>query len=449
MHRFLRAAVTVAVLTVAAASFAQVDLSPLFAAPTQQELDALTADWAGRLPTPTNFTVERTDVFAGYTVSAVSHEIEGFTHFGAVRYPLDFTPGGRFPVLVLLHGGFDGLTLDYLVNFDKDFPGGCLRDSFIVVAPTFRSEALNLDPIIGFRFSGGDPSPFDRDCDDTMALLTAVLLNTPEADPGYVVTLGGSRGGNVAYHLALRDPRIRRTAVRYGPTDFFLDHVRHGAQEKLDTGVTDDTLGEKVADSIAGPWLAGALTLAEARRELIRWSPALRLSGTEPFQIHHGEFDTTVPIAHSALVDSLMRAKGATPPDFVYYVYPLGGHTPSSLTGHEVLVEEYLCGLPTLTDVGSLPSVPRSLRGAPNPFTDATELSTRRDDKDAGAAPVVDITDMRGRLVRSLLLAARDGRWSNRWDGRDAAGRSVAVGLYFAVERGTPPSSSLKLLRLR
>ncbi|MBK6899813.1 MAG: hypothetical protein IPH09_11260 [bacterium] len=188
-------AIACSMLTAAAAPVAaQTDLSALFAPPPPAEVAAVAQDWAGRLPTPTDWKVVRTGVddATGFTVQAVSHEIEGFTHYGGLRYPRLWTQQGRFPVLVLLHGGFDGLTLDFLVNFDANFPAAAFADSFLVVAPTFRSEPLNGGQPLGIRISGGEPSPFDRDCDDTMALLTAVLLNIPQADPGYVVVLGAA-----------------------------------------------------------------------------------------------------------------------------------------------------------------------------------------------------------------------------------------------------------------
>ncbi len=446
--------VFLAVVLSVAAAMAQTDLSALFAPASPAEIAMVGQDWAGRLPTPTNWNVVRTgvDPATGYSVQAVSHEIEGFTHYGGLRFPRLWQPQGRFPVLVLLHGGFDGLTLDFLVNFDQDFPGTALADSFLIVAPTFRSEPLNGGEPLGMRISGGEPSPFDRDCDDTMALLTAVLLNIPQADPGYVVVLGGSRGGNVAYHLALRDPRVRRTAIRYAPTDFFMDHVRLSAQERLDTGSTEDSLGRELADLIAAPWLAGQLTLAQARHSLISWCVLPHLHAEVPLQIHHGELDVVVPILHSARADSVMTGKGATAPQYAYYVYPQGGHVPDSMLGHEQRVLDYLLGLPALTEVGAAPPRPSTLRGWPNPFEGGTTVALVGRDP-AGKtvlSPVeVAILDARGRVVRRLELVPDGADLSRRWDGRDADGRDVAAGVYYAVRRDRRGSAPLRLVRLR
>jgi acetyl esterase/lipase len=441
-------------LATAVAATAQTDLTALFAPATGAEVAAVAQDWDGRLPTPTNWKIVRAgvDSATGYAVQAVSHDIEGFTHYGGLRFPRDWQSQGRFPVLVLLHGGFDGLTLDFLVNFDRDFPGTSIADSFLVVAPTFRSEPLNGGEPLGIRTSGGEPSPFDRDCDDTMALLTAVLLNIPQADPGYVVVLGGSRGGNVAYHMALRDPRVRRTAIRYAPTDFFADHVRLSAQERLDTGVTGDSLGREVADMIAAPWLAGQLTLAQARHSLISWCVLPHLRAEVPLQIHHGELDVTVPILQSARADSVMTAGGAGAPQYVYYVYPQGGHVPDSLLGSEQRILDYLLDLPALTEVGAALPRPSALRCWPNPFAGGTTVALAVSDaggKDSWSGAQVEIRDVRGRLVRRLELTPDASVLSRRWDGRDAGGRDVATGVYYAVLRDRQETSPLKLVRLR
>lgn len=449
-------ALTIFVLLIAAAAPAagQTDLGPLFAAPSSQEISEVSLDWSHRQPTSAQWTMIRsgTDSGTGMQVAAFSQQIDGFTQYGALRYPTLWRPGGKYPVLVLLHGGFDGLTQDYLVNFDADFPGDGFRDSFLVVGPTFRGEPLNGDAALGYHLSGGAPSPFDHDCDDAMAVLTAVLQNVSGADASYVVVLGGSRGGNVAYHMAMRDPRVRRTAIRYGPTDFFLDHIRQGCQEMVDTGSTGDVLGMHVADDIAIPWLQGQLTLSEARHLLLAWSPALLLSGTVPLQIHHGELDDVVPIIQSATADSIMTAKGATSPDYAYYVYPLGGHTPTSLSGHEQRVLDYLTGLPTATGVGG--STPRAttLRASPNPFADETVLVLSgpfAGGKSAGDAPVLDIYDLRGRTVRTLPLGASAGAFAGRWDGRDAEGRRLPAGVYFAAPDGRAAGNALKIVRIR
>jgi len=446
-------AITATLCLTPLAASAQTDLSDLFAPPIQAEYDAVAADWAARDVTPSQYTVERTAASAGFDLAEVSHEIGGLTHYGVIRYPRHHQPGGKFPVLMLLHGGFDGLDLNFVLTFDEDYPSGCVADSFLVVAPVYRGEMLNGYGILPTRWSDGDPSPFDFDCDDTMALLTAVLDNEPTADGSRVTALGGSRGGNVAYHLALRDPRIRRTVVRYGPAEFRLEHVQTGAQEMADTGATGDRLGELVYEHIAGPWLAGEITLAKARHTLHCWNVVPFLEGDLALQVHHGAQDDVVPVTHSLVVDAVMTIKGAAAPEYDYFEYPNGSHSPHSLTGHESVTEDYLCTTPAATGVSGLAPAPLRLDAAPNPFTGAVELSataTAGAAKLLSATPGLVIYDTRGRHVRTLPLEARSAeRSAVNWDGRDASGRAAPAGVYFAAPAGGAAAAPLRLTRLR
>ena len=106
------------------------------------------------------------------------------------------------------HGGMVGMTANEVLNFDADYPTTHLADTYLVIAPTYRSEPFRGGAGLNGDTSSGDDSPFDYDADDSIALLTAVLANMPQADPDHIVQWGRSRGPNVAWHVALRDPRI-------------------------------------------------------------------------------------------------------------------------------------------------------------------------------------------------------------------------------------------------
>jgi hypothetical protein len=90
---------------------------------------------------------------------------------------------------------------------------------------------------------------------------------------------------------------------------------------------------------------------------------------------------------------------------------------------------------------------------APNPFrTDVCiQLADgRRSDQLAGdrrRAESVDIHDTAGRLVRRLAMPRSEGDSRVSWDGRDAAGREVASGIYYARIGGS--RQPLRLVKLR
>jgi hypothetical protein len=98
-----------------------------------------------------------------------------------------------------------------------------------------------------------------------------------------------------------------------------------------------------------------------------------------------------------------------------------------STTVHEIHIEFD----PTPTGIGPTPyarGVP--LESRPNPFNTTTQISF---DLETGGQVQLLIYDVKGRVVRSLVdteLVA--GPWSGTWDGRDASGRRLATGVYFA-----------------
>jgi hypothetical protein len=88
-----------------------------------------------------------------------------------------------------------------------------------------------------------------------------------------------------------------------------------------------------------------------------------------------------------------------------------------------------------------------ALAALPNPFTAESSIGLRLADPAAVRLTVHDVT---GRLVRTLLagvLPAGDHRV--RWDGRDAAGRTVAAGSYRVRFEGGGTVRGMQVIRLR
>jgi hypothetical protein len=125
-----------------------------------------------------------------------------------------------------------------------------------------------------------------------------------------------------------------------------------------------------------------------------------------------------------------------------------GPITVTNAAGTAQSVEDFvyvqITGLP---DVSGAPREVRLLANRPNPFASETDVlyETARE----GAVRIA-IFDVGGRRVATLVDGTRPaGRHSARWDGRDAAGRRVANGVYVVELRagGIVARRTLTLLR--
>jgi len=85
---------------------------------------------------------------------------------------------------------------------------------------------------------------------------------------------------------------------------------------------------------------------------------------------------------------------------------------------------------------------------APNPFNPSTTIRFRTGER----GPIrADIFDAEGRLVRTLFDGAtmEPGTYTAAWNGRDAAGRAAASGVYFLKLRGAGEAQARKLVLVR
>lgn len=325
---------------------AQVDLSTLFAPPTPAEVQAVHQDWASRTDVVTDFRVEAqyVDAGSGARFEIVSHVVDGFRHYGAIRYPERYLPGGKYPVLVTCHGGTSGVSVEEASNLLVHFPGQCVAEQFFLVIPSYRGELLNTSGVGAFQ-SEGSLSWADRDVDDTRALLSASLDHQADMDRARVSAWGISRGAAVALLLSIRDDRIRRVIDMFGFTDMSLPTMVGWVDAIINQGAPATGLGALLVDAVVAPYLAGTLTLAEARLAWLRRSPSYFVSALPPLQAHHGLQDNSVDVTHTqALLDAL-ASYGVPPSEAQGFYYPTGQHGLNSMPGHGPIVEPFLCAV--------------------------------------------------------------------------------------------------------
>ena len=303
----------------------EAELDALFAPPSEAEIDATSADWAGRDYSVAGVQValeeEISLVGTAADLRIVSHVVTGHRHYGAIVVPQGASEESLH-MLAYLHGGDGGVSVA-----DLQFVGlalGALRDSFVYVVPSYRSEPLRHDSLTWV--SEGASSHWDYDVDDVMALVSVAFESTPEAKPGSYSIIGGSRGGGVALLAGVRDERIERLVTFFGPTDFFDEWVREIVREaalRMPRGLP----GLAHLDStVVQPFIRGDVPRGEARMELVRRSSVLFAAGLPAVQLHHGTIDQTVSVSQAESLIEVMEALGRGPPDFEAFIYEGGGH---------------------------------------------------------------------------------------------------------------------------
>jgi dipeptidyl aminopeptidase/acylaminoacyl peptidase len=310
-------------------------LEGLFAPPTAAERETIKEEWRSSAPPP----VEQVRVEwekqepDGRRTLVISHLVGGARHYGAVRSPAH-GPEELLPLLVVAHGGDRGASGYHF------FRAGPLATDWIQVVPSFRSEPLFLSPFRIYR-SGGLANPWDGDVEDSMALVGAVLQTLPQADSTRIAVLGHSRGGGVALLMGIRDPRIKAVVSIAAPTDLFLPEVRRIAERGLRLPIRRLPGANYLADSVLFALRDGRTTVAEARLELLRRSPAWFAELLPPTQVHHGQQDGTVPFSHAARLEQLARhsRSGAK---LQMYSYPSGRHRTRTLDGAIRRAEHFL-----------------------------------------------------------------------------------------------------------
>ncbi len=310
-------------------------MTQLFASPTDNEIRSILADWQGRDVSPQGVTVVHTaPVTLGSTPATlriVRHRVAGADHYGAVIAPNNAAVKS-LPLLVFLHGGDDGIDVQGTVLLlGLGLPG--IENRFVYVMPSFRSEPLSFGSV-RYR-STGQPSPWDYDVDDALALVNVAASITPAADPERISVLGFSRGGGRGLPMGARDPRIDQIVEFFGPTDFFGPYVQRIAADAL-RGQPRKLPGlDYLNSAFIQPLKTGAVNLPTVRSELLRRSPVYFAERLPQVQVHHGAADSTVHVSQAEALIAAMDRIGRPNPSssFEGYIYPGGTHDPFTLSG--------------------------------------------------------------------------------------------------------------------
>lgn len=311
-----------------------VDLDALFAPPQATELQAVRDDWATRDVSVQNLEIVSQDTIAlGSNARGVyrivSHTVNGARHFGAIVVPVGAAPES-LPLVLYAHGGDDGDDLDFTIGL-LSLGLSSVIDQFVYVAPSFRSESIKLD---GMTYqSEADPSPWDYDVDDALALMNVALENTPEVDPTRIGVFGFSRGAAVGLLMGIRDPRIDLVVDFFGPTDFSAGDIQEITANALRGNLRTLPGLDFMNDTYIQPLKNGTISMAEARLGLIRRSAVNFAEDLPLVQIQHGEADETVSVEHGRNLEKRLQDLGRGPSEFESHFYPGAGHNPLEMVG--------------------------------------------------------------------------------------------------------------------
>ncbi len=321
---------------------AGVNLTEVFAEPTESEIQSVLGDWAGRTVSATNVSVIRTEAVTlngnPATVRIVSHDVGSLKHYGAV-VSADNLASGSTPILVYSHGGDDGVSVDnevlLLTSLFSD-----ISDRFVYVIPSFRDETLDFQ---GTEWqSEGPASPWDRDVDDALSLIEVAKQVEPGVDGERVAVLGFSRGAGVGMLMSARDPRIDGILDFFGPTDFFGPFVQDVTAEILQGQPRSLPGLDYLSDEFVIPYRDGLISLERIREELVRRSPAIFADRMARLQIHHGTADSIVPVSQAERMIVAMQQAGHLSPAFDSFLYEGGEHNPFTLEGSFPRARQFL-----------------------------------------------------------------------------------------------------------
>lgn len=272
--------------------------------PTSAQLREIQTLWAGRDLAAQNVTVfHRDDSNLIYELRIYQHVVGGRTHFGVVTIPKN-SPRTSFPVVLFA----DGLAQDNpTMDIARWVQGAQARlGQAVFVVPAFRGRTLIYNGI-SVNAAGDFCDAYDGATDDAIALLNVVEAAIPQADFSRVMARGGSRGGNTALLLAVRDPRVTVASAASAPVDFYRAEVaaRYGRQYRCQ--------------------FFDGKTAEEARRRMLASSP-LRfpiLPNVTRVYLDQGSADEVVPSWNAEEMAAQMRAQAV---NLEYHLYPGYGH---------------------------------------------------------------------------------------------------------------------------
>ena len=257
----------------------------LFAPPTQEELDKV---WDATRYQPACKNLAIGDVFKeteNGTLYKITYSSDGYKQTGFMGRP---NGDGPFPVAVLNHFGFGGVTLTE-IDDAMEF----IKRGYLVAMPTYRGEV---------GLGGQAEGPVDVLGDEVHDVLNLMECAAAQenADPDRMVMMGVSHGGGLTLSALGHTDRIRAAATMAAPLnlmgppikDMVITWIKQPSRIEVILQILVSKQGIKKLKSILGIKERDAAKIPANREELLRRSPAMFADRfTVPMLMYLGDQD--------------------------------------------------------------------------------------------------------------------------------------------------------------
>ena len=261
-----------------------------FSPVTAEQVAQVQALWKARGLAATGVVVYHEDAAnVGYTLRIYEHRVNGRRHYGVVTIPK--ATGATFPVVLFADGLDQGNASMDMGQWSRAAQARLGQAIFVV--PVFRGRTLIYNGI-SVAAEGNFCDAYDGATDDSIALLNVVQAQIPQANFTRVLARGGSRGGNTALLLGVRDARVTMVSAGSAPVDFYRQEV-----------------ASRYHDQYRCQFFAG-LTPTQSRERMIASSPLHfpTLPNVTRVFIDQGSSDYVVPPWNASEMEARMKAQG-------------------------------------------------------------------------------------------------------------------------------------------
>lgn len=217
-------------------------------------------------------------------IERVSYESDGLRIDGQVCRP---QRSGRFPVILVNHGGWEGIGSDW-----GELNGSCgvlARLGNVAVMSSYRGEDGSTGQV---EFCAGEAT-------DVRNML-AIVRTASYADPQRIVMYGGSHGGCVSVRALQQGMSVRRAASWNGPTDMAELYQTAQVGAAQGSAVTPRDFYVELLAAMDGAFGAPPAENPGLYTQRSTLTEAAALSGsTVPLLLQHGAADDVVLVSQS------------------------------------------------------------------------------------------------------------------------------------------------------